>query len=90
MVNEIVLQEQCSLVEYTQLGGMDSSVFDYWQYSAGFVLYANCVTLFCLKYLTCMARGFVAGSLFAASASGLFLPFCLSQLAFQRRWLCCD
>ena len=96
MDNENVLHGKESLVDYTQLGTIDSAVLDEWQHLAGtirettheIVQHPGSFQIHLPHYLAWMARGFVGPPywLFVCHVCFLavVLPSCLFQLAFQR------
>ena len=93
---ENVLHGKESLVDYTQLGTIDSVVLDEWQHLAGtmreithvIVQHPGSFHILLPQYLAVMARGFVGPPywLFVCRVCFLavVLPSCLFQLAFQR------
>ena len=96
MDDENVLHGKESLVDYTQLGTIDSAVLDEWQRLVGtmretthvIVQHPGSFHIHLPQYLTRMARGFVGLPywLFVCRVCFLIvlLPSCLFQLAFQR------
>ena len=96
MDDENVLHGKESLVDYTQLGTIDSAVLDEWQHLAGTVRetihvimqHPGSFHIHLPQYLARVARGFVGAPywLFICSVcfSAVVLPSCLFQLAFQR------
>ena len=102
MDDENVLHGKESLVDYTQLGTIDSAVLDEWQHLPDtmwetthvIVQHPGSFYIHLPQYLARMARGFVGSPywLFVCCLCFLagVLPSYLFQLAFQRRWLCCS
>ena len=96
MDDENVLHGKESLVDYTQLGTIDSAALDEWQHLAGttrettyvIVQHPGSFHIHLPQYLAQIARGFVRPPYWSFVCRVCFLavvlPSCLFQLVFER------